>query len=168
MKAQFQVVAMPNANRMRQAVTRTTFGLIKEAVAVHQSDFKARIKAPATVKHPIAWTSEAQRIKVMILLREANPAEPWYHRTGQLEAGWYFIAEQTSTGGSAKLENSYDQGKYVYGDFKGKHQQQFHKNSGWRSATEIRRETFQELTATMQRSYVETLLAFGFLTTSKV
>lgn len=168
MRASLTATVLPNAANMRRVVARTAYALAKEAVDRQRNDFAAKIIAPATVARPIQWESEKQRIKVMILLREANPAEPWYHRTGGLEQGWKFYAAQTPEGGTIILTNPLPQAKYVYGDFKGNHQQRFHSNSGWQSAEQIRRELFTQLLAIMHSLYVETLQAFGFFQSSKV
>jgi hypothetical protein len=165
MKAQLKVTAMPTADNMRRVMTRVTFGLVKEAVTVNQSAFKARVQPPNAVKYPIQWASEKQR-RAFFATDGFGGGIP-YKRTGKLANNSTLIAAQTADGGTVILQIP-SPGQYVFGNFRGQYQQPMHRNTGYPSGVIIRRDTLNDVNTTIQANYVDTLLSFGFLKTSRI
>jgi len=87
---------------------------------------------PGRPKYPIRWASEKQRRFVMAMLRAQNNLP--YRRTGKLAKKWRILAALRLTEGTVTMENPSKIAQYIYGDRVGRHQQPFHKDTGWAMA----------------------------------
>ena len=88
---------------------------------------------PGRPKYPIRWASEKQRKFVMAKLRAQNNLP--YRRTGKLARRWQLLAALRLEAGTITIENPADIAQYIYGDRVGRHQQPFHKDTGWALAS---------------------------------
>jgi hypothetical protein len=91
-------------------------------------------KPPGKVHHPIQWTNDRQRRKVMgFVLRDAQGHFKPYQRTGALVAGW--DVEIDEEGGFTRLtaRNPSKIMPFVQGN----RQQRFHRNTGWQNVADV-------------------------------
>lgn len=84
---------------------------------------------PGRPKYPIRWASEKQRKFVMAMLRARNNLP--YKRTGKLAKKWRILSALRLESGTVTMENPAKIAQYIYGDRVGRHQQPFHKDTGW-------------------------------------
>lgn len=113
----------------------------------HAPDALAEFKKePGPVKKnsqgKIDWTSDKQRIKVMILRREKG-IKGDYERSHELSEGWTITAKIDGAIFKIVIQNPSPIAKFVYGSLAQdqaaakRFQQQFHINTGWQAASEI-------------------------------
>jgi hypothetical protein len=85
-------------------------------------DLKRRMSAPGKqIKYPVAWDSDKQRIKVIIMLKRRKNIP--YKRSQKTEQGWKVISIPTGY----TLENRVRGNVFVYGDKDGAHQSAIHR-----------------------------------------
>ena len=104
---------------------------------------RLQVQPPARTENspPIQWTSERQR-RAYFATDGFGAGIP-YKRTGGLAAAWRVITERTATGFRIVVENPKDAARFVYGSLAqnvaaaSRFQQQFHKITGWLTASPI-------------------------------
>jgi hypothetical protein len=84
---------------------------------------------PGGVHYPIEWTSERQRM-AFFATDGFGKGIP-YTRTGKLAKSWHVRGDYRNGIAAINVFNTAPSAKYVYGDERGRHQQQFHINTGW-------------------------------------
>jgi len=104
----------------------------------HWVDTRLRVE-PGPVVYPIKWTSERQRRYYfgVIAVYNVNTHEVMpYKRTHQLIHDWHVYGDYKKGFRSVRVVNDNPVAQYVFGDEKGKHQQKFHRNTGWARGVE--------------------------------
>jgi hypothetical protein len=97
---------------------------VKQAVA----NAKEFYKAPANgTKRPMRWKNPAQRVAVMIKLKEMGGAP--YKRTGAFEEAW--ISETATASITITNTAKSDKGTFLAPVIVGAFQQPFHSDTGW-------------------------------------
>jgi hypothetical protein len=97
-------------------------------------------REPGPVKQPVQWTSDDQRIAVMIKYREQGIEK--YERSHKLSQSWTFIVFTEGRIFKAVMENPAPQAKFVYGSMAQnrvaalRFKQIMHSNTGWQDITD--------------------------------
>ncbi len=86
-------------------------------------------KEPGEVHYPIEWTSAKQRMA--FFATDGFGRGIPYTRTGELVLAWGARTDYRGEVTYLSVYNDAPAAPYVYGDEEGKHQQQFHINTGW-------------------------------------
>ena len=92
-------------------------------------------REPGVVVYPIEWTSERQRLAFFASDGFGHGIP--YQRSGQLIHDWHVIGDYRGGLTSIRVFNDNPAARYIYGDEAGKHQQQFHKNTGWPTFVDV-------------------------------
>jgi hypothetical protein len=104
------------------------------------------------------WTSEAQRIAVMIKLKGQK-----YKRKGKKPRGWKVYGVKTANGATIYVTNENPVAKYLYGKFDSvKPQQKFHHIIGWTTASANRDRVFSILITNTRKVLSEQAIQLFF------
>lgn len=102
----------------------------KDLVPFAQNEVTKRLRRePGAVVYPIQWTSEKQRLAFFATDGFGHGIP--YQRTGQIEHDWHVIGDYRAGFAGLTVFNENPAALYIYGDEYGRHQQQFHVNTGW-------------------------------------
>jgi len=115
------------AAQLPQAIDRWARREVRPFVT-QQVDRRFR-QEPGRVHYPIEWTSERQRLA--FFATDGFGRGIPYQRTGDLVKAWHVRADYTGGLTEIRVFNDAPASEYVYGDERGQHQQQFHRNTGW-------------------------------------
>lgn len=113
----------------------------------------------------IQWTSEWQQY--VYFASDGFGAGIPYKRTGGLAAAWHVITERTSTGFRMVVENPKKAARFVYGSLAkdvakaSRFQQQFHKTTGWLTASPIVNEWMDTAQVMFRVKLGEKIVALG-------
>ena len=116
------------------------FEQLESAVDEMEPQMLAELQVePGPVKYPIQWTSERQR-RAFFATDGFGKGIPT-RRTNKVQQGWQGRIERSGDSFNYIVENTVSYARYVYGSLAQnvgaatRFQQQFHRNTGWPSAT---------------------------------